>query len=213
MARRVRRKPGKKLSTAAWFGIGCGATILLGIIGIIVLWALATGQPAPPPEATAVAPGDAPSGRSQAAPAAPPLERQIEQVQQAARSERPVPVTMTLRESEINEMLAGSDSPEVRDLAIYLGDGTIAGTAKVRYRGSTIPLTVRGRPVVSDGRVQVEVREVFIGRLPAPESIRRQVSTELDGGIERIMGTRNVRVQSVQVRPDVMIISGSVGGR
>ncbi len=230
MARRVQRKPKRSISTLGWFGIGCGGTILLGIIALIVVWGLVTGRPALPPEASAGSSSGSASGASaggssgapstggsggasQAAPTAPPLEQQIRQVQQAERSSRPVQVMMTLRESEINGMLAGEGNSQVRDVKIYLGDGSIAGTANVDYRGSTIPLTVRGRPVVSGGQLHFEADEVFIGRLHAPESVRRQVQQEIDHGIQQGIGSRNVQVERVDVRPDVMTVTGWVGGR
>ncbi len=225
MARRVQRKPRRTISTLGWFGIGCGGTMLLGIIALAIIWGMVTGAPALPPEASAgssagssgggsgASSGSSSGGAAQAVRSAPPLEQQIQLVQQAARREQPVQVTMTLRESEVNGMLAGESNSQVRDLKIYLGDGSIAGTAKVDYRGSTIPLTVRGRPVVGGGQLHFEADEVFIGRLHAPESVRQQVQQELDRGIQQAIGSRNVRVERVEVRPDVMTVTGWVGGR
>lgn len=224
MSRRVQRKSRRRISTLGWFGIGCGATVLIGIVALGILWGLVTGEPALPPEATAGSSsggassdgggsGAAGSGGSATVPSAPPLPQQIQAVQQAARADQPVRVTMTLRETEINAMLTDSGDSQVSNLKIYLGDGSMAGTADVNYRGSSIPLTVRGRPVVADERVRMEVDEVFIGRLPAPDSVRQQVRDELERGIDRLMGSRNVRVEQVQVRPDVMTVTGWVGGR
>ena len=207
MSRRVQRKSGRKMSTLGWFGIGCGATVLLGAIALAIIWGMVTGEPELPPEAAAGSSGGG------SAVSAPPIEQQIQQVQQAARAPQPVPVAMVLRESEINEIIAGAGGSDVSDLKIYLGDGSIAGTGKVQYRGSTIPLTVRGRPVVSDGRVAVEVDEVRIGRLHAPASVQQQVRQELERGIQQLMGDRNVQVERVEVRPDVMTVTGRVGGR
>lgn len=207
MSRRVQRKSGRKMSTLGWFGIGCGATVLLGLIALAVIWSMVTGEPELPPEAAAGSSGGG------SAVSAPPIEQQIQQVQQAARAPQPVPVAMVLRESEINEMIAGAGGSDVSDLKIYLGDGSIAGTGNVQYRGRTIPLTVRGRPVVSDGRVAVEVDEVLIGRLHAPASVQQQVRQELERGIQQLMGDRNVQVERVEVRPDVMTVTGRVGGR
>jgi len=226
MARRVQRKPKRTISTLGWFGIGCGGTVLLGIIALAILWALATGAPALPPEASAGSTAGSSSGGSgassggssgggaaQTTRSAPPLEQQIQHVQQAARQDQPVQVMMTLRESEINRMIAGEGNDQVRDLKLYFGDGSIAGTATVDYRGSSIPLTVRGRPVVAGGKLRFEADEVLIGRLNAPDSVRQQVQQELDRGIQQAVGSQNVRVDRVEVRPDVMTVTGWVGGR
>ncbi|GEM_PF-5686102 len=212
MSRRVQRKSGRTISTLGWFGIGCGAAVLLGLIALAIIWGMVTGEPPLPPEASAGSSGGGSAGGS-AAPAAPPIERQIQQVQQAARANQPAQVAMVLRESEINEMIVDAGGSGVRDLKIYFGDGSIAGTGNVQYRGSTIPLTVRGRPAVSDGRVVVEVDEVLLGRLHAPAAIQQQVRQELERGIQQLIGDRNVRVERVEVRPDVMTVTGWVGGR
>ncbi|MFO8081245.1 MAG: hypothetical protein R6V07_13215 [Armatimonadota bacterium] len=215
MARKVRKKPGKKLSTAAWFGIGCGGVIVLGLIIAGVVYFMLTGEPALPPEATATASTSESSGESPRASSrsAPPLERQVEYVEQAARSEEPVPVTMTIRESELNEMIRREATGEVRDLNVYFGDGTIAATGRTDYRGQTVHLTIRARPVVSGGELAVQVEEVMIGRLQAPASIHDELQAELDRGLQRAVRDGSVQVNDVQVSPDVMTISGRVGGR
>ena len=234
MARRASRKnEGRKLSTAAWFGIGCGGVVVLGLIAIGVVWALATGEPPLPPEASATpgadsggvsqpdstaqpdaSGGPAPSAPSTpSSPSAPPLEQQMQYVQQAERSAQPVYVTMTIRESELNAMLARESTGQVRDLTVYFGNGSIAATGRAEYRGRTMYLTVRGRPIVTDNAVAFDVSEVLIGRLTAPASIHQQVRREFNRGIQHTLRGRKVRVERVQVRPDVMTISGWVGGR
>ncbi|MFW5866253.1 MAG: hypothetical protein ACOCX2_00465 [Armatimonadota bacterium] len=211
MARRVSRKPKRKLSTAAWFGIGCGGVLVLGLIVAIVLWFMASGEPPLPPEAQATASTES-GGASQAAPSGPPLEQQMEYVEQAERSQQPVPVTMTIRESELNEMLARENTSEVRDLKVYFGDGTIAATGQTEYRGQSVHLTIRATPVVSGGRLSLDVHEVMVGRLQAPEAIKQQVREEIDRALERSMRNRDVQIGSVQVAPDVLTVSGRVGG-
>lgn len=215
MARKVRKKPQKKLSAAAWFGIGCGGVIVLGLIIAGVMYFMLTGEPAPPPEATATAGSSESAGgtRRSSARSGPPLEQQVEYVEQARRSEEPVAVTMTIRESELNEMIRREATGDVRDLTVYLGDGTIAATGKTDYRGRTVHLTIRARPVVSGGELAVQVEEVMVGRLQAPSAIHDELQAELDRGLQRAVREGNVQVNDVQVSPDVMTISGRVGGR
>ncbi|MGI5818027.1 MAG: hypothetical protein ACOX9R_08005 [Armatimonadota bacterium] len=212
MARKVRKQK-RKLSTAAWFGIGCGAVIVVVLIVGAVLWLMVSGEPPLPPEARAT--GSAPSTPSPSAPGstAPPLQQQMQYVEQAERSDQPVPVTMTIRQSELNDMLRQESTGEVRDLQVYFGTGTIAATGKVNYRGRPVHLTIRAEPVVSDGRLRLDVREVMVGRLHAPDAVREQVRGEIDRGMERAMRQHNVHVNSVHVGQDVMTVSGRVGGR
>jgi hypothetical protein len=207
----VRKKPKRKLSTAAWFAIGCGGVIVIGLIVMGVLYVMLTGEPAPPPEATADAASDG-ATTAQPAPAAPPLEQQVEAVARAEQSDRPVPVTMRIRESELNRALAAENTGQVRDLQVYLGDGTIAATGETDYRGRTIHLTIRGTPAVSNGQLRFELQEVLVGRLQAPDSVRQEIQAEIARGLQKTFENRNVQVDSVQVQPDLMVVSGRVGG-
>ena len=59
----------------------------------------------------------------------------------------------------------------------------------------------------------MNVTEVMIGRLQAPESLRQELQSEIDRGLQQTFQGRNVRVDSVQVQPDVMTVSGWVGGQ
>ncbi|MBD3293347.1 MAG: hypothetical protein GF393_10515 [Armatimonadia bacterium] len=209
MARRVRKKPKRKLSTAAWFGIGCGGVLVIGLIIIGIIYAMLTGEPELPPEATA---GDS-SETPRAAQSAPPLEQQVEAVERAQQSNQPVQVTMTIRESELNQTLAREGTGQVRDLQVFLGSGSIAATGKTDYRGRTVHLTLRATPTVSNGRLQATVTEVMVGRLQAPEAVRQELQAQIDQGLQKATQGRNVRIDSVQVQPGVMTLTGWVGGR
>lgn len=211
MARRINRKPKRKLSTAAWFGIGCGGVLVLGLIALGFIYFMLTAEPPPPPEATADASAEAGERRTDRA--APPLEQQIQAVEQAGRSNQPVPVTMTVRESELNEMLAREGSGRVRDLQVYLGNGSIAATGETDYHGRRVHLTIRATPVIRDGELQVDVNEVLVGRMHAPESIKQEIRAEIGRSLQQTMRKRNIQVQGVQVQPDVLTVSGWVGGR
>lgn len=143
----------------------------------------------------------------------PPLEEQIRRVEQAGRTRQPTNVSMVVRESELNDLLATRDSSQVRNMRVYFGDGTLVATGETDWRGRSVQLTVRGRPVVSNGQVSIEVSEVLVGRLPAPEAVRSEVSGELNRGLSDLLGTKNVHVESLQVRPDAMTILGRVSGQ
>ncbi|MFW6437681.1 MAG: hypothetical protein ACOCZ7_01600 [Armatimonadota bacterium] len=203
------RKPKRKLSTAAWFGIGCGGVVVLGLIVAGIFWFMLTSEPALPPEAEATG---TPASGTQPAPSAPPLEQQMQYVQQAERSSQPVPVTMTIRQSELNSMLSREATGEVQNLQVYFGNDSIAATGTTQYRGRTVHLTIRATPAVSGGKLSLDVHDVMIGRLRAPEAIEQQVRAEIDRALERAMRDRDVQVNSVEVNPDVLTVSGRVGG-
>ncbi len=206
MARQVRRKRERKLSTAAWFGIGCGGAFALGIIVVLIVLGMAKATPPPPPEA-AVSNGAAP------ATSAPPLEQQISSVEQTVRSQGTAQVSLTVRQDELNALIAHNPPPDVRNLRVYFGSGTIAATGETTWRGQNIPLTVRATPVVSGGELQVQVLEVRVGRLGAPAALHERVQQELQRGVRELTGGNRIRVESVSVSPGVMTLRGWVGGR
>jgi len=206
MARQVRRKPQRKLSTAAWFGIGCGSAFALGIIIVLIVLGMAKATPPPPPEAAV-------SSSASPATSAPPLEQQISSVEQALRSQGTAQVSLSIRQEELNALIAQNPPPEVRDLHVYFGSGTIAATGETTWRGQNIPLTVRATPAVSAGELQVQVLEVRVGRLGAPAAVHEQVQRELQRGVRELMGGNRIRVQSVSVSPGVMTVQGWVGRR
>ncbi|MGC9319061.1 MAG: LmeA family phospholipid-binding protein, partial [Armatimonadota bacterium] len=123
------------------------------------------------------------------------------------------PVTLTVRQEELNALIRRQAPPDVRELTFYFGDGTVAGTGRVTWKGRTLHLTVRARPVVSGGQVALDVQEVRVGRLQAPAGIRQQVREELNRGVRELLSERTVHADSVEVRPGVMTIHGRVGGR
>jgi len=206
MARKVSRQPQRKLSTAAWFAIGCGGTLALGLIALLVILAMLSARPAPPPEARAST-SDAPA----IAPPAPPLEQQLSQAQQIARSGQAAQVALVVRQDELNALIQRDPPDEVRNLRVYFGSGSMATTGDVTWRGRTIPLTARGTPTVIDGRVYVQVSEVRLGTLHAPEQVRARIESELQRGIEHLAGGNRMRVASVSVSPGVMTVQGWVG--
>lgn len=229
MARKVRREPKRKLSTAAWFGIGCGAALVLGLMVLGTIWVLVKSGPPLPPEATAqrsapatpTSPDAAPPDRPNAAPApsapaqpsAPPLRQQIEHVERAARSERPVPTRVVIRQDELNSLLQQESPGDVSNMRVYLGDGTMAAIGDVQWRGQTVSLTVRARPFVSGGELDVQVLEVRVGRLAAPAAVHDEVHRQLQRGVRQLSSRNKVQIQSVTVHPGTMILSGQVGGR
>ncbi len=233
MARKVSKATGPKRTPLAWAGIGCGSVVALGLIGALVVYLLATSAPALPPEARDSVPAttststgqpsapNAPGGSSTTAPSssgstaapAPPLETQMRYAERAMNSPQPVPLRLTVTESELNAHLAReSGNGDVRNPRVYFGDGTVVTTGQVTWQGRELWLSVRAHPMVSGGRVELAVDEVTVGRVPAPAAVRDQVARKLNEGMSRLSGSGRMHVQSVEVSAGQMILIGQAGG-
>jgi hypothetical protein len=231
MARKVSRTSRRSRSPLAWVAVGCGATVVLGLIAIGVLYLLATAKPRPPREAaysSAPAPADSaqpgPSGggsevsggpSASAAPGAPApdLETQLRYARAAGRSPQPVRVQLVINQGELNSYLAGhTRQGEVRDVSVYFGEGVIVASGLVNWRGRHAYLTLRGHPIVTGGDVDLIVDEVAVGRLPAPAALKRDAQRRLDSALDELIGRERFRAESVRVTPGTMVIEGSAGG-
>lgn len=209
MARRGGDRSSKPLSPAAWIGVVCGIIIVvaLAVMGVGIF--LVTARPGPPPEARLSAqPADAQS----AGLSAPPLRQQIAQVDRARQSSQPVPVRLTIREAELNDLASEQAPQDIRDLRFHLGDGSVAGQGNITWRGQTVTLTIRAVPTVQNGQVRVRLLSLKLGRIDAPTSIQDRIRDQLAHAIQQML-SGNVQVQSIEVRPDVMIVQGLAGGQ
>lgn len=228
MARRFSKTaaPRRSISPLGWAGIGCGLTVALGLITVVVVYVLAISQPPSPREAAYSSapssstesgdqPGSSAPGNASSATTAPSLEAQLREAHEAGRSDRATPVRLTIRQAELNSYLARETAQggEVQNAQVYFGEGIVVTTGRVRWQGRSVYVTVRAHPVVSGGGVDLIVDDVAIGRLPAPGALRQQAQDRLNDALDKLLGRERFRAQSVRVQPSVMIVEGRAGGR
>jgi len=204
--------------------------VALGVIALLVMYGLAMSKPPLPPEASHSAspstaadptsPGAAPAATSQGSGSAtggtgnvPPLEAQVRHVERALQSPTPVSVRVVVTEAELNALMAREGTGDLKQAHAYFGDGSVAVNGQVNWQGRDIWVTVRAHPTVAGGKVQMDVDEVSVGRMPAPAGVREDVARRLSQGMSRLPGSDRLQVQGVTVTPGQMIITGVAGGR
>lgn len=226
MARKVRRSRTRRIGPLGWTAIGCGSVLALALIGGGVILGLATSTPAPPPEARRAAGGptrtdDAPQAQTSGAPpadpaptvTAPPLEAQLQQVQAARHSTQPVQVRLEITEDALAGLLREHVGDDLQDPHIYFGDGTVVTTGLVRWQGQQFHVTVRSHATVANGDAELVVDEVLVGRMPAPAQLYADASVRLNRGLDKLLAREHLYIESIQVRPAVMVVTGRAGGR
>ncbi len=237
MARKVRRAAKRSISPLTWVAGGCGCVVLLGLIAIGAVYLLAVAKPPPPreaarsshqPSATSTQPTDtggasvsgapspsAPATGASAQPVPPPpdLEAQLARAREAGRSPQPVRVRLVIGEGELNSYVARhAGRGEVQDVHVYFGEGTVAATGRVSWRGRKVYVTIRAHPTISDGDVYLIVDDLSVGRLPAPAALSQDAQRQLNRALDEFEGRQRFYAESVQVTPGTMIIEGTAGG-
>jgi len=93
---------------------------------------------------------------------------------QAHQTGRSVRVAETFDDAELSSL--ANDAAQARGLPVSgislhaTGQGTVQGRASAAVAGQTLPVTLEGVPVVSNGRVALDVRSTQVGSLPGPIS-------------------------------------------
>ena len=73
--------------------------------------------------------------------------------------------------------------------------GTVEGRAQAQVAGQSVPVTLEGVPIVTDGRVALDVRSTQVGSLPGPisDQLTQQLRQPLELG-ETISGFNQLKV-------------------
>lgn len=134
----------------------------------------------------------------------------------AARPDENGNLSVTLNEAELNQLLnlrylVMSAEPELRDATVRLADGAIELDGTVPL---LLPVNVRLtlRPVVTDGRLDLEIVDVALGRLRAPEVVRRFAGQLIGDTLSEV--TRRLpdgfQLQSIVIEEGSLTISGRI---
>jgi hypothetical protein len=107
---------------------------------------------------------------------------------QAAQTGRPVRVAETFDDAELSSL--ANDAAQSRGLPVSnislhaTGQGTVEGRAEAEVAGQSLPVTLQGVPVVSNGRVALNVTSTHVGSLPGPisDQLTQQLRQPLELG-------------------------------
>jgi len=120
---------------------------------------------------------------------------------------------LVITEAALQALVSARAGDAVRDPRVYFGDGTLVTTGRVRWQGQELHITARGHIVAANGDAEVIVDEVMVGRLPAPAALYDDAARRLNRGLDELLAGGRLYVESVTVRPSVLIVTGRAGGQ
>ena len=134
----------------------------------------------------------------------------------AARPDENGNVSITLNESEVNQLLqlrylVMSAEPELRDATVRFEAGEIVLSGNVPLL-LPVGVTLSMRPVVTDGQFELEILDASLGRLQAPEVVLGFASnlfSDVLGDVIRRL-PEGFQLQSITVDEGLLTISGRV---
>jgi len=185
---------------------------IVGIIGGLLVVALAvalsaylraTGEPPLPRDALA--------GIEQGA-ATTSARQQVAQVQEAIRQGRRQRVNLQLTNADISQLIqqAGGGSPELREMQVYVGRGRIIGKGKLTQQGRTWNVQAAIELGTSEGRLSVTIDELWIGKMKAPDSLKRRLQEQLSREFERqaTPARLGLHVETITMEPGRATVTG-----
>lgn len=189
----------KNVIRTFFLALGTVFAMLLLVAGI--LGYLITGPP-PKWEKTWVKPTDEAAKRLDDKIAA--LEQQIDE---AAQGEE---LTLELTEEEATSKLdqlarAGNLSMEMEYPQIYFSDGLVQALAKVDMR-IYVWVALEATLGVKDGRPDVKIESLHLGRLPIPKAFIDSVMTAIERALEERWDDLHLELQEVDIEPGEITI-------
>jgi hypothetical protein len=194
-------------------GIGCGSALLLGGLVLLVLLHKVT---AVPPEVARMR--EAPPPASSGAPAQPapaPYETQRQEIEQAARSSSPTPVTLRLTEAQMNDLIAqnAGRNAEVQDVRVAFTGGDLLLTGTTNWRGRQVYITAVGRPQAVSGQPRFQLSSVRLGTLAMPASGVAKLQAEIDRGMADWSAENPYDVTDVSIYDGQLVVQGTTRPR
>ena len=185
-----------------------GGLVALAIIIAIVLYLRATGEPPMPRDALA--------GMEQGA-AATSASWQVARVQEAIRQGRRQPVNLQLTNADISQLirLGGVASSQLSDPQVYFGSGRAIARGKLRQQGRIWNTQVAIKLGASNGRLNATIDELWIGKMKAPDSLKRRLQEQLSRELERqaTPARLGVYVETITMEPGRATVTGHTLGR
>jgi uncharacterized protein YpmS len=186
-----------------WAVVGC--LIALALVALVLATLLFARVPR---RATS-----APTPTTATTPQIPTLSQQIAEI--AAARAQGVPRTAWIAATGpdlttwVTHEVAG-EGVQVKQVTYEGNNVVIVGTYPLA--GRTVDLSVTLLPSAENGRLNLEVQEGQIGRLPMPPGMKIAMQRKLEKAMnDAFRANPDVRVDSAGVRDNVLIITGAIG--
>ena len=191
-----------------------GLIMVIGVIGIIVIFALLIGyylyslSPSIQERLIPVAvSADAAQSFDQK------LDTLENQIKAAVASGESKQVNLTITESEINsklvQMLAEGELSPLKRVLINLGDGYFLAYAMVDTPGIDAKIGSMGQVEIIEGKPKVVIDEFNLGKLPLPESIDRRAEQLLNIIVSLQLPEISPNITSVEIKNHELTVTGT----
>lgn len=191
-----------------------GCLPLLAAVGITgaALYRMATWTP---PRVVRAAPPPPPEVQEEA-------QEQVQQIEDVAEraehEEEPQEFHLDLNEQQANALLI--TQPDVRkalrgtglqDPEVEFDDGLVTLSGYIDLRGRDVFLSVTGAVDLNpEGQLQVDLRTVRLGELPAPPALRRIVGEKINAALRSANGRGGPRLQRLAILPGALKVEGTL---
>lgn len=200
----TRAAPRKRMSRAAKVGLGCGAVLLIALLGGLFIIALAFHVP---PSTSQPQGGTA---RSEAALAT--ATEQIRQLEDGASRGVPAQQMISVSQEDINSLIAARSPdvplpPDVQNVNVEFANGIVRASAMAQRYGRDVYVEIAARPHCQpDGTVHVTIESGKLGRLPLPGNMRREIEAKVNAEIAKNLQQAPVVIESVATDQGVLTV-------
>jgi hypothetical protein len=182
-----------------------GRLVLVGILAGTGWWIYAQATTAPPVVTRSPVPSASPPTAQLAA-----AEHALQQAQQSGKS---VAVTLTFTDADLTAA-AQQDLPTsyggftLSDPAVRVDTGTLTLTARAQMGPLGGPLSVSGRPSVSNGQAAVMLDTATVAGVPLPDQVRASIDASIEEAIASLIPAK-LRLTSIVARPGVLVLQAT----
>jgi hypothetical protein len=148
------------------------------------------------------------------APVAEPVDVTVDELLDRAVDNGDGTMTVTVSEAEagglVRDGLRRGGTPSLRDVTVDLQepDGSAAGQMQIngRLRDQDVPVTAVVDLAAQGGSIEPTVRDVRLGPLPVPGSVREDLNRQLQD--VSLLGARQVDVEQLHTTERELVVTG-----
>jgi hypothetical protein len=193
-----------------------GLIMVIGVIGIIVAFALLLGyylySLSPQIQARLIPVSVSAEAVQSFDQKIDELENQIEAAVDAGQNKE---VSLIITESEVNskfvQMLAEGELPMLKRILINFGDGYFLIYAVVDAPGIDAKTGLMGQVEVIEGEPKIVIDEFNLGKLPIPKSVDKRVEQLLNIIVSLQLPEVSLDITSVEIKDQQMTVNAIAG--